>query len=199
MKLRSDQSDTSFLYLVYNTVNGKVKLYFESRQSMEFRYLKKSDVEAYRLLRLQSLQTDPTGFVSTYPREIHMPIERFEDRIGMNERHFTMGVFDGGKLIGYATFYRETLEKIKHRGNLVGVYCDPQYRKQGFTQQLIQKMIDIVSEQGVVKTIGLSVLAENQSAINLYEKLGFQRYGTEPKALYDGKRYYDEDLMVLFL
>src|SRR5699024_4654104 len=127
------------------------------------------------------------GFASTYQREIHLPIERFEDRIGTNERHFTMGVFDGGKLIGYATFYRETLEKIKHRGNLVGVYCDPQYRRQGFTQQLIQKMI------------GLSVLAENQSAIKLYEKLGFQRYGTEPKALYDGKRYYDEDLMVLFL
>nr|WP_305887630.1 GNAT family protein [Staphylococcus ureilyticus] len=63
----------------------------------------------------------------------------------------------------------------------------------------MQKMIDIVTEQGVVKTIGLSVLTENQSAIKLYEKLGFQKYGTEPKALYDGKRYYDEDLMVLFV
>ncbi len=166
---------------------------------MEFRCLKKSDVEAYRSLCLQSLQTDPTGFASTYQRELHLPIERFEERIGSNERHFTMGVFDDGKLIGYATFYREILEKVMHRGNLVGVYCDPQYRKQGFTQQLIQKMIDIVTEQGVVKTIGLSVLTENQSAIKLYEKLGFQKYGTEPKALYDGKRYYDEDLMVLFV
>ena len=45
---------------------------------MEFRCLKKSDVEAYRSLRLQSLQTDPTGFASTYQRELHLPIERFE-------------------------------------------------------------------------------------------------------------------------
>ncbi len=32
-----------------------------------------------------------------------------------------------------------------------------------------------------MKIIGLCVLSENESAIALYEQLGFKRYGTEPK------------------
>lgn len=102
-------------------------------------------------------------------------------------------------MVCFATFYSETLNKIKHKGNLVGVYCDPNYRKLGITQQLIQKIIDVVTEQGLIKTINLSVLSENNAAISLYKKLGFSKYGVEPKALYDGTIYYDEDLMILEL
>lgn len=166
---------------------------------MNFRYLNSNDVEAYRSLRLKSLQTDPRGFASTYQREINFPIENFKKRLVCTSTHFTIGAFDRGKLVCFATFYSETLNKIKHKGNLVGVYCDPNYRKLGITQQLIQKIIDVVTEQGLIKTINLSVLSENNAAISLYKKLGFSKYGVEPKALYDGTIYYDEDLMILEL
>ncbi|MFP3490069.1 GNAT family protein, partial [Staphylococcus sp. SIMBA_130] len=66
-------------------------------------------------------------------------------------------------------------------------------------EQLIQQIVDYVVEQNTIKTINLCVLSENKRAISLYEKLGFERYGTEPKALYDGTVYYDEDLMCLEL
>ncbi|MDG0844251.1 GNAT family N-acetyltransferase [Staphylococcus equorum] len=166
---------------------------------MDFRYLSEADVSQYRLLRLNSLQTDPNGFASTYDREIEFPIETFKVRLENIATHFTMGVFDDGTLICIATFYSEVLEKIKHKGNLVSVYCHPQYRRQGIAKQLIQQIIDSVIEQNTVKTINLCVLSENKSAISLYKKLGFKRYGTEPKALYDGHVYYDEDLMCLEL
>ncbi|RIM27311.1 N-acetyltransferase, partial [Staphylococcus cohnii] len=76
-------------------------------------------------------------------------------------------------------------------------YCDPRYRGQGITAQMIQHIINDVSVVGVVKIIGLCVLSENTQAIRLYEKLGFKRYGREPKSIFDGHRYYDEDLMYL--
>lgn len=166
---------------------------------MNYRYLSEADVSQYRLLRLNSLQTDPNGFASTYGREREFPIEKFKVRLKNTATHFTVGAFDDATLICIATFYSEPLEKIKHKGNLVSVYCHPQYRRQGIARQLIQQIIDSVVEQNTVKTISLCVLSENERAISLYEKLGFKHYGTEPKALYDGHVYYDEDLMCLEL
>ncbi|PHK48955.1 GNAT family N-acetyltransferase [Staphylococcus edaphicus] len=164
---------------------------------MDIRYLTEKDVKQYKALRLKSLQTDPKGFVSTYEREKTLSDEAFKKRIIVSETHFTIGTFDSGELICIATFYSEKMEKVKHKGNLVTVYCDPRYRHQGIAGQLIQHIIKDVSERGVVKIIGLSVLTENINAIRLYENLGFRRYGREPKSVFDGERYYDEDLMCL--
>ncbi|MGO3111913.1 MAG: GNAT family N-acetyltransferase [Staphylococcus saprophyticus] len=164
---------------------------------MEMRYLTERDVKQYRAIRLKSLQTDPKGFVSTYEREKSLPEDEFKARLKLNDTHFTIGTFDSGEFICIATFYSERMEKVKHKGNLVTVYCDPRYRGQGITAQMIQHIINDVSVVGVVKIIGLCVLSENTQAIRLYEKLGFKRYGREPKSIFDGHRYYDEDLMYL--
>ncbi|MRF36530.1 GNAT family N-acetyltransferase [Staphylococcus sp. KY49P] len=166
---------------------------------MYYRRLTEIDVKQYRKLRLKSLQTDPKGFASTYKRELEFPLSKFKSRIISSETQFTIGAFDDTALVCIGTFYSETLEKVKHKGNLVTVYCDPSYRRQGIAGLLIQKIINEVNELGFVKIIGLCVLSENKSAIALYEQLGFKRYGTEPKALFDGISYYDEDLMYMEL
>ncbi|NWK85257.1 GNAT family N-acetyltransferase [Staphylococcus sp. GSSP0090] len=166
---------------------------------MEIRYLTASDVKQYREIRLMSLQTDPKGFVSTYEHEKTLPEDEFKARLKLDDTHFTIGTFDRGELICIATFYSEEMEKVKHKGNLVTVYCDTRYRGQGITSQMIQQMINDVIEHDIVKMIGLCVLSENKQAIHLYEKLGFERYGREPKSVFDGERYYDEDLMYLEL
>ncbi|MEB8127236.1 GNAT family N-acetyltransferase [Staphylococcus succinus] len=171
----------------------------ERSDNMFIRYLNEDDVEQYRALRLTSLKTDPNGFASTYDREIKLPMDVFKSRIASSSEKFTMGAFEHEKLICMATFYSETLEKVQHKGNLVGVYCHVDFRRQGLAQQLIHNIIDIVTQQGKVKTIALSVLSDNYHAIALYEKLGFRRYGIEPKSLFDGNVYYDEDLMCLEL
>jgi ribosomal protein S18 acetylase RimI-like enzyme len=38
-----------------------------------------------------------------------------------------------------------------------------------------------------------------QQAIELYEKLGFEKYGTEIHAMKIGEKYIDEDMMVKFI
>lgn len=166
---------------------------------MYYRRLIESDVKQYRKLRLKSLQTDPKGFASTYKREVKFPLGKFKSRIISSETQFTMDAFDDTALVCIGTFYSETLEKVKHKGNLVTIYCDPSYRRQGIASLLIKKIINEVNELGFVKIIGLCVLSENKSAIALYEQLGFKWYGTEPKALFDGNSYYDEDLMYMEL
>ncbi|WP_409327572.1 GNAT family N-acetyltransferase [Staphylococcus pseudoxylosus] len=166
---------------------------------MYYRRLIESDVKQYRKLRLKSLQTDPKGFASTYKREVGFPLDKFKSRIISSETQFTMGAFDDATLVCIGTFYSEPLEKVKHKGNLVSIYCDPSYRRQGIASLLIKKTINEVNQLGFVKIIGLCVISENKSAIALYEQLGFKWYGTEPKALFDGNSYYDEDLMYMEL
>ena len=48
-----------------------------------------------------------------------------------------------------------------------------------------------------VQQVHLAATATNAAAVALYESLGFERYGTEPRALYVNGRYLDEYLMVL--
>lgn len=43
------------------------------------------------------------------------------------------------------------------------------------------------------------MISTNDSTKKLYKSLGFEVYGTEPRALKDNVQYFDEDLMVLFL
>lgn len=50
-----------------------------------------------------------------------------------------------------------------------------------------------------VEQILLTVADDNQPAIHLYKKLGFQTYGIESKALKDNEEYVDEILMKIFL
>ena len=40
---------------------------------------------------------------------------------------------------------------------------------------------------------------QNYAMQEVYKKLGFERFATEPMAIYDGKQYYDEDMMRFYL
>lgn len=79
------------------------------------------------------------------------------------------------------------------------MYCKSDYRGTGITKAVVRHLIDQVRELDGVEVINLSVVTENTRAMAFYESFGFEVYGTEPKAMYDGKRYYDEHLMVLDL
>ena len=83
------------------------------------------------------------------------------------------------------------MEKVKHKGNLV-VYCDPDI-SQGITAQMIQHIINDVSVVGVRKSLAYVYYLRIHKPFVCRKKLGFKRYGREPKSIFDGHRYYDED------
>lgn len=53
--------------------------------------------------------------------------------------------------------------------------------------------------KGKFEIIELCVLTTNQAAKKLYEKLGFKTFGTRPKSIKRGDKYFDESLMRLEL
>ncbi|GAB3059224.1 GNAT family N-acetyltransferase [Salinicoccus sesuvii] len=166
---------------------------------INIRVLDTDDAKQYLLLRLEGLKTDPSAFGSTYAREIELSLTDFEQRIEASDTQFTVGGFDGAELVCTAAFIRSQGVKSKHKGSLVAMYCKSEYRGTGIAKEVVLHLIDQVRGLDGVENINLSVVTENIRALAFYESFGFEIYGTEPKAMFDGERYYDEHLMSLNL
>ncbi|TVT27736.1 GNAT family N-acetyltransferase [Salinicoccus cyprini] len=164
---------------------------------MNIRMLDTEDAGQYQLLRLEGLKTDPSAFGSTYEREVGFSLEDFEQRIAPSENQLTVGGFDEMRLVCTASFTRSQEPKSKHKGSLVAMYCKSSYRGTGIAKEVVRHLLDRVRELKGIEMINLAVVTENTRATAFYESFGFEIYGTEPKAMFDGKKYYDENKMAL--
>lgn len=166
---------------------------------MKIRKLNKTDAIEFRELRLLALQTDAQAFASLYEGEVEYPFSRFEQRLESTDSKFTYGGFRNDELVCVATFYREGVKKLQHKGNIVAMYCKEKDRGSGVSESVVKELIKEASSIERLKVIDLTVLSMNDRAIQFYKKLGFERFATEPMAIYDGKQYYDEDMMRFYL
>jgi ribosomal protein S18 acetylase RimI-like enzyme len=155
------------------------------------RQLAAPDAAAFRAIRLEGLQTSPEAFGSTYEAESGRSVAEFARTL---ERSYVAGAFAGEALVGVAGFYVLDGPKVRHRGNIWGVYVQGSQRGRGVGKALIINLLD--HARTLVQQVHLTVVTENAGAKALYERLGFAVYGTEPRSLRVGERYYDEHLMV---
>jgi GNAT superfamily N-acetyltransferase len=161
------------------------------------RLLNENDVSAYRALRLEALQNSPMAFGSSYEEELTMPLSKFVSRL---HEARVFGSYSGeGSLIGILGFIRESRTKRAHNASLVGMYVSTSSRKQGVGGKLLDYTIQFARQLGGIKTIKLSVTANNRDAARLYLSRGFKPFGLEPDALYVDGKYLDEEYLILRL
>ena len=158
------------------------------------RQLRPADADAYRSLRLSGLAESPEAFGSDFATESASPIEAFAKTL---ESLYVAGAFDGDRLVGVTGFRQLDREKTRHRGDIWGVYVAPDARGKGIGRGVMEHVLE--HARGRVLQVHLSVTTGNSPAVALYEHLGFERYGTEPRSLLVNGRYLDEYLMVLRL
>ncbi|ATY88382.1 GNAT family N-acetyltransferase [Lactococcus lactis] len=167
---------------------------------MEIKIIDKSDWFSYQKLRLTALKVAHESFGSTYEREVQFTEKQIIERISPNSNKFFMGIFDGKELVGMVSFHKEIGEKERHKGDIYGMFIHGDYQDKGLGKRLLSSLINKVKEDYPdLEQIRLSVVSNNISAIKLYRHLGFEKYGVEVNALKEGDKYFDEDLMVLFL
>jgi ribosomal protein S18 acetylase RimI-like enzyme len=161
------------------------------------RLLTAADAPAFRTLRLRSLHDHPDMFGST-PEEWGTDLQLYSDRIAACP---TFGVFEHDALVamGVLGVVGRTMTKIRHKVEVWSVYVTPEVRGRGHSRRIMAQLIAEAHDRGY-EAIVLTVAAHNSAACQLYESLGFFRYGTEPRhaKLADG-RYVDDHLMQLDL
>jgi ribosomal-protein-alanine N-acetyltransferase len=85
------------------------------------------------------------------------------------------------EIIGYAGQW-----KVIDEGHITNVAVDPSHRNKGIGELLLRQLIEISREDGIYSHT-LEVRVSNESAIGLYNKLGFKIAGIR-------KEYYSDNL-----
>ncbi|MBR4863885.1 MAG: ribosomal protein S18-alanine N-acetyltransferase [Oscillospiraceae bacterium] len=81
---------------------------------------------------------------------------------------------DGETLVGYIGS-----QSVMGEADMMNVAVDPAYRRQGIGEKLITELMARLKENSVY-ALALEVRASNESAIALYDKLGFTQVGRRP-------------------
>lgn len=110
---------------------------------------------------------------------------------------YLMG-FIKGELVCSANLCAEQTERLAHNCEL-GITVQKKLWGLGAASILMWELIDFAKNQSTLRAIHLGVYADNEPAIHLYRKFGFQTVGRfQDYFLVDG-RYCDELLMDLYL
>jgi ribosomal protein S18 acetylase RimI-like enzyme len=159
------------------------------------RRLGTDDVDQFRRIRLEALANVPEAFGSSYNETVLRSTDYFTALLTNN------AVFGAeqpdGTLAGIVGFHRLEGEKLDHRGEVFSMYVAEDLRGTGCAQALIEAVVAHASP--LVRQLHLGVGTFNDRARKLYEKMGFETYATEPRAMRVGDRYIDEYVMVRFL
>ena len=163
------------------------------------RKLQPHESAIYREVRLACLKNVPQYFGSTFEEEILNRKFMFETFIENDSPdHVMFGAFDDKRLIGITGFNRMARQRAMHRGEVVQVYVDSNYRGQNIGEKLIRRVLEYAFALDGIEQVQLSVIAGNQTAIKLYEKIGFKTFGVQPRYFKVGETYMDQQFMQLF-
>ncbi len=168
-------------------------------QSIFYRQLIAADYPDYKSIRLSCLMQYPDNFGTTYEEEFDAASSKLEDAIKFADiGNFVFGAFNSdGKLIGICGFLAAKGLKKQHRGEIVQFFVETRYTKQGIGRKLLQQVISMAFENKQIEQIVLGVVYTNESAVNLYKKMGFVEYGRLEKYFKTTTQYFTQLFLCL--
>ncbi|MBR6536533.1 MAG: GNAT family N-acetyltransferase [Lachnospiraceae bacterium] len=139
---------------------------------------------------ISSLKTlcGETPFLAKEPEEITLTVEEEIEFIRtQNESEgnlFLIGFCDG-VYVGNCSFMGMSLCRNKHRVSM-GIALLQKYTGCGIGIKMIETLVAVAKEKGI-EQMELEVVTRNERAIGLYQKMGFEIFGTMP----DNMKYKD--------
>lgn len=166
---------------------------------VEIRPLTEADVEAAVALRREALRDAPLAFAASPERDYGSDPAAVRARLAEAPDWWSLGAFDGARLVGMAHVSRERGAKTRHRASLFGMYVTPSHRRRGVAARLLAAAVDHARAQPGLAWLELGVSESAPGARALYEAAGFVAWGEQPDALRDGDRSVAERHMALDL
>ncbi len=164
-----------------------------------YRKLKSNEAQDFRRVRLECLKNFPESFGTLYEDEAGKAKLYFEEKIEQNVPDiFFFGAFTGDdELIGIAGFLRGDRTKTRHRGEIAAIYVNPDFRGRAIGENLLRALINSVFDSDGIEQVHLTVVADNESAVRLYERIGFETFGVQKNYFKFGEKYWDQRFMQL--
>ncbi|MFL6185941.1 MAG: GNAT family N-acetyltransferase [Actinomycetes bacterium] len=141
---------------------------------MEVRQARAADWETLRELRLRALADAPDAFASTLQQETAFPEQVWRQRAEGGAASVNFIAYEGGAGIGMAAIF--AVANTPGRMHLVGMWVDPQHRRRGVAQALVERAVRWAEERQASEVL-LWVADHNVPARMLYERVGFQPTG----------------------
>ena len=139
--------------------------------------------DAAEVLRSFNLTHAETEYLLTYPEEnlfTEADEAEFLKARRESENEIEICAFVDGRLAGTAGIeVVGSKKKIRHRADL-GIAIEQAYWGRGIGKALMLACIECAKKAGYLQ-LELEVVADNASAIRLYEAAGFREYGRNPK------------------
>jgi ribosomal protein S18 acetylase RimI-like enzyme len=163
---------------------------------IEIREILSKEIEQYKMFLTAGLQSDEENLLITLKDNADAPFPT-KDR----NDSFTLGAYAENVLAGVVSFVRdgEDREKLRHKGIMSTMYVSKEFRGHGIARKLLEELIKRVKTISDIEQINLIVIANNSRAKQLYEKFGFEKFGTEQNSIKWKRKYFSEDQMVLRL
>lgn len=154
----------------------------KDKQDREIILRSAEEKDAESLLDFLKITAAETPFLLREPDEIALSIEQEQDFIKAkkdSENEILLIAEIQGKHIGNCSLMRVGgFRRYRHRCE-IAIALYQEYCGLGIGKAMLEMLLDIAKQVGYEQA-ELEVIANNKSAIALYEKLGFQKYGTFP-------------------
>ena len=138
------------------------------------------EADAAEVLRTFDLTHAETDYLLTYPEENLFTEAKFLKARSESKNAIEIAAFVDGRIAGTAGIDPiDDKEKIRHRADF-GIAIEKAYWGRGIGKALTLACIECAKQAGYLQ-IELEVVAENASAVQLYESVGFQEYGRNPR------------------
>lgn len=154
--------------------------------------------DAEKMIEYLKMTTDETHFMVRYAEEINFTIDKeievLKDNLNSNQ-NMMIAAFINNELAGSASINcAGNFIKLKHRA-VFGISIKQKYWNNGIGNALIKEIIEQAKQIGY-EQIELGVFSDNEKAVALYRKHGFEVWGNTKNAfkLKDGT-YRDEIIM----
>ena len=122
-----------------------------------------------------------------------LPLSWWVDRLAHPEGlTIALGAMEGPSLAGTVALEFSSRTKTQHKVLVVAMYVRPVWRGRGFGRALMQAALNEAKARPHVTTVQLEVTEGNAAAVALYQSLGFEAYGTEPRAVHSPQGYLNK-------
>ncbi|MFF3102433.1 GNAT family N-acetyltransferase [Viridibacillus arvi] len=157
--------------------------------------------DAQQMINFYNVVGGETDFLSFGKNEFNRDVEeykKFIDSTSLEQNSIILIATLKDEIIGIASINSSQKDRTKHVGTL-GIVVSEQLVGQGLGRKLMEELINWATSNRVTKKISLVTREDNTFAIELYEKLGFEKEGLLKKDNFINGVYYNTLVMGLFI